>query len=278
MRRYGGRRFGGGGGRFRKAVTGVVSKMNGLSVAIENNNVSMTNAASFSTVGLVGTPDTVRVFTVGSPQDLSAVIPAPVITNDAKVYLRQNKKDYYIHNQGPPGWLKITYFRVRRAINVSSYPTFINLLGAENITITNYAAPMTTGNPAQRYLKFGKTKLVKMLQGAIYHFKINLKFRAHAYSTDVEGDTTYLATKITKGAIVHWIPHPTLRVNGLPASSYTGLAPGPYQLDILEQEYTSYYNIGDNDPTSQMTSLSTPTGAICDIMMPGATHWTPVIG
>lgn len=244
--------------------------MSGLQVKITNSNQSLVNISNFNTVGQVSTQGSMSIFTVGSPQDLAGVISEPSTTLDSKAYLRQNKKDLYLHNQGAPGWLKINYFRVRRNITLANYPTFINLLGDQNISIQNYAAPLTTGNPAQRYLKFGRTKIIKMNQGAICHLKINLKMRPRLVTFDVEMDSTFLATKLTKGLILHWIPAPVQRVNDLSTpTSYTGLAPGPYQMDILEQDYLSYYNIAENDPTVTMASLATPTGSINSIMLPG---------
>jgi len=244
--------------------------MSGLQVKIVNSNQSLNNVDNFNNIGQITTQGCVAIFTVGSPQDLAGVISEPSTTLDSKAFLRQNKKDLFIHNQGAPGWIRLVHFRVRRNITLANYSSFTNLLGDQNLTITNWAAPLTTGNPAQRYLKFGKTRMIKVNQGGTCHLKLNLKMRPRLVTFDVEMDTTFLATRLTKGFILQWIPCPVQRLNNLATpTSYTGLAPAGYQVDILEQDYLSYYNIAENDPTAIMSNLAAATGQINSCMFPG---------
>jgi len=252
--------------------------MAGLQVYVQNNDRSIRNISSFGDI-MVGVTSGVQIYTVGAPQELNTIVPYPFNTTDGKVYLRQNKKDYFVRNNSVPGWLRLVFFRVRRSAALANYATWLNLLGDQNITLSNWAAPLTTGNPAQRYLKFTKTKLKLLKQGACYHFKVNLKFKSpRAISQDVEVDTTQLGTRITRGVIMQWIPAPVVNINdGANPTSYTGMRPAPYELEILEQEYVSYYNLGENDPTVQMTSLVSPTGVLANQMLPGYQKWDPHI-
>jgi len=260
-------------------VKTVVTKMGGLQVYIQNNDRSMRNFSSFASGSLATQTATVLIVTVCAPADLTPLIPFPSTTGDSKVYLRQNKKDYFIRNQGPPGWMRYTYFKVRRSIAASDFTSYTNLINNQSIATTNWAAPLTIGNPAQRYLKFGKTKLVKMNQGALLHVKLNAKFGAKALSSDVEQNTLYLGTRLTKGIMFKWIPGPITQLDSQTVpTAYTGLRGAPYQIDILEQEYLSGYNVGENDPTSQMTNVIAATGFIDDIMLPGYQHWLPTVG
>lgn len=278
MRRYGGRRFGG--GRFSRGVRTVVSKMNGLKVFTQNNNQSITSIPSFTTVGLVTLASNTKVFTVAAPADLIPfTVGAPVATNDAKCYLRQSKKDYFFRNGAGPCWLRLVSFRVRRNISITDFSSFLALLNTDTgIQATTWAAPLTTSNAAQRFLKFGKTKLVKMAQGATYHHKINVKFGSKLIDENLDANLLYLGTRITRGFICQLIPAPVLRVdNAATPTSYTGMAPTAYEMDILEQEYVSGYYLGNSDPNVVHTNMAAATGTFMNLMMPGYAKWVPQV-
>lgn len=178
--------------------------MNGLKVITQNNNQSMSNIGSFTSVGQVSVNAGTKVFTVAAPAEIiPLVVGAPITTHDAKVYLRQSKKDYYIHNNAEPCYIKVTRFRVRKNISVSDFASYTALLNRDAaIQTTTYAQPLTTSNAAQRYLKFGKTRLIKLNQGALHHLKMNAKFGCKLVDENVEANTLYIGTKITRGMIV----------------------------------------------------------------------------
>lgn len=111
-----------------------VAKMNGLNVDIYSQftalyNQSLTNVARTLTVGPTQTTGSVAVWTIFSPSTLSSFITSQTTTADQKMYLRQCKMDAYMHNEESSGtWIRMTYFKVRRNIDLSTYGTWFALL------------------------------------------------------------------------------------------------------------------------------------------------------
>lgn len=262
--------------------------MNGLNVNIKNTVTTLYSPNSFlpasptAASGLtVNTPFAVRVYTVGSPADLIDMYSVLAPTTDSKVYLRQSKRDLYIRNQGAPGWLKATWFYCRKNVDKVSFPDLTSLLSEQSIQNDGWATPLTLGNTAQRYLKFGKTKLIKMNQGGVHHIKLNLKYSSKQVSGELEvNNPAYLMTNITRGVILKWIPPARNAYNtyntSVPASAILATIPAPYEIDILSQEYCSMYALGDADPGVFFTPLPPQDpGYLGGVMLPGFNHWAP---
>lgn len=236
--------------------------MGGLITFIANSDSSQTNFNQAQGTFNSTTVGSCQVYTAGAPADIFAAVNSQAATNDGKVYLRQSKTDLYLYNeQFTSCWVKCTWFKVKKSIAVNEFATIGALLQDQTIGLDFYATPYTTGATAQRYLKFGKTKLFKMNGGGIKHLKVNVKFRSPLLVTKNDyADGFFTATPITRGVIVKIIPAPLLFVNTA-STTYTGIAPAPFGLAILEQNLTSVYAVGNDNPAIAFSGLPVPSGA-----------------
>lgn len=256
----------------------MVAKMGGLQVDIHNYVNYIYNQSSWVNDALqlppVNTPTPSLVFTVGAPADIVALVSTLGITNDGKVYLRQSKRDLFMKNVGPPGFMRLTYFKVRKNIDTTDYTDWYSLLSSDSIPNSSWGTPQTLSANAQRMLKWTKSKMITMGNGAVKHIKLNAKF-TKPVSLDVEANTNFLATPITRGVIMKWIPAPR-GLWSFPASSSTpGIptyqVPDPYCVLVMGQRYTSAYEIGKNDPTVSYTAVDAEEGYPGHLNIPGYT-------
>jgi len=245
-------------------VKRVVAKMNGLVVKQFGGYLSMRDISTWGiTPGQTTVSAGVLVETVMSPTDVYAMIGSLSATNDTKSYFKQHKKDYYIRNGGMPGWLKVIHFKCRKNVSFSDYTSIQNILADQAPSVNFWAGQLTTGNPAQKLLKFKKTKLIYLCQGGCTHLKLNHKFASpRMVSPDVEGNNNYLVSNLTKGFILQWIPSPSAYVNNQTTpTSYTA-SPGitQYEINIWYNEYMSGYAMGLDDPSSVYSGIPPPSG------------------
>lgn len=234
--------------------------MNGLTVVQAAGNTSMyfLNDASQTPARPNQNPIFFRTM---DPQTLNELLSTTTIQQDAKFFLRQFKvTGVYYNNSNTPIYIKRTSFRVRKNIAKSDYLTYTALLTDQSIPIQEPLVEITTGNPAQRHLKFGKVKWQYMPCGAMRKFKINTKFRSpKAVSQDVEGNPAYLATKWTKGYIFQCIPAPrTHFTGGVLEPTFTGYTWGSFLVPFRYINYVSGYVLGRNDPDTSLNLTSLP--------------------
>lgn len=256
-------------------MTTITNKTGGLIVRVINSTDWFGTAASFTSPN---TTTAVNSIYFDSPDD--PIRMAGFLTNmpgytsvDQKFFLRQAKCDYYIRNNGPSGWMKIHTMYVRKNVSSSDFGTLTDLLQANtSVTVEHLYAPVTTSHVAQRYLKFGKVKLIKMNNGAIYHCKANMKYRnLKLVEVEPEGNSTnYLFVKGNKLLVFKWIPAPTMNSTITGVSGTDGIS-----VSIWTQSYISAYVPGYNNPNAQLAG-ATVTGSTGTLMMPGAQgRWTP---
>lgn len=249
-------------GAFRRRVQTIVARTNGLIVEQTAIAFSMNSFAQFANP-VFNPSNAIQVITCMAPADIAGFVGRLTPTTDSKCMIRQNKMDLYMHNEtNTPIWLKATYFRCKKAISAAEFPNWTSLLEAQAIPSGNYCAAVTTSNVAQRYLKFGKTKLKTIPAGHIYHMKLNCKYGALTTTQEDWADTSLLGTKMTCGVILKVIPPPHLWYNNAPASATTYMqvpTPQGWKLTIIGMEYVSGYSNGLTNPNSTYYTLPTPT-------------------
>jgi hypothetical protein len=187
-----------------------------------------------------------------------------LLEDDQKFYLRQYKSTGFLQNiSNTPLYLKRITFYVRKNIAISDYPNYASLLQDGSILINNPLAEITTGNNAQRLLKFGKTKWIHMPCGAIRRYKINTKYYSpKVISKNVEANTQYLATKYTKGYFWKVIPCVNQHYTGtLPNINLAGSAWASWLVACRGVDYVSGYVQGYNDPRSYFNPVALPSSA-----------------
>lgn len=200
-------------------------------------------------------------FRTMDPQVLSELLESTVPTQDSKFFLRQYKTTgVYYNNSNTPIYIKRTSFRVRKNISKSDYQTYTALMTDQAIPVTQPLVEITTGNPAQRFMKFGKVKWQYMPCGSMRKFKLNTKFRSpKAISRDVEGNPLYLATKWTKGYMFQCIPVPrTHFTGGVLDPTFTGYTWGSFLVPFRYINYVSGYVLGRNDPSTTLNLNTLP--------------------
>lgn len=243
--------------------------MNALQVHQAQSFVSMNNQNSLSgtppnSVGVNGT----QIFTVGDPADLQQAFSSlfGALPQDYKVFLRQQKLYVIGHNHGlEPFLVTMVHFRVRRQICGDDFSNYTNLFQNQSISMQSWNAVKTTSNPAQRYLKFTKTKKKIVNPNQMIKFKISTpRYRGRPVSGDVELNTLYIGTKITRGVLIHVDPIPQPFITGTGTSGnyvVTSVCPALYQLNLHLNMYTSMYGMGFNDPQSLLADIGTVTGS-----------------
>lgn len=244
--------------------------MAGLCTYVRQNNAFMYGEALWQVPTTQVAPDdhvpnAVVIFTCGDPNWMGDNITATSNTSatDAKVFLRQTSNDVYWKSHGStPGWLKLTWFRVRKAIPATSFSNFSLLLQDQAFDLQNWGIPATLGSGACRYLKWMKTKLIRVNPGGFGHFKMNRKYRSPKMVTkEVDGTLTYLATPLTFGVIAQYIPTPRTGYTGIGVAgnapvSAAQIIPNPYSLAFFTVEKTTMYTMQDNDPNFTLVALN----------------------
>lgn len=254
-----------------------MTKMNGLQVwqAYSSGNFNNINnntsesGATFSHNGYTFT------FFNCSPTGLTPVF-AAATDDDQKFYLRQMKQDVYLANtSNEPCYISMVHFRVKRNISYSQWSSMSQLLAADAFTAANGLATVTSGNPAQRYLKFGKHKLIKLSGNyGTYHFKMNQKYGNRAISQNLEGSQSFLATTMSTGWILKILPLPHPYWSGtLPNRQFTGNTMSQFNITWHSNTYVSWYDVGVNDPhTTFVDNASAPSGAVSSFGI--CSNWT----
>lgn len=189
-------------------------------------------------------------------------IGSDLVNEDAKFFLRQYKSYGIIQNiSNTPIYLKRTSFRVRKSIAFADYANYNEILLDGAVLPYNPLAEITTGNPAQRLLKFGKVKWMYMPCGAMRRYKLNTKFYSpKAISKDVEGNTLYLANRHTKGYFWKVIPCVNQHFTGtLPNITLAGQAFGSFLVALRGIDYISGYVQGNNDPRTFFNPVALPS-------------------
>lgn len=236
--------------------------MGGLQTYITNSNASMLNyAQAYTASNLTTTVGSTAIFTAMAPADINAAVAANAATSDSKVYIRQCKTDLWMQNeQQSEVWVRATYFRVRKNIPINEWATIGALLQEQAIGLDNWATPVTLGPTAALYLKYGRTKLFTLRGGQLKHMKINCKYKNSVLVTQNDiSDTYFTATKWTCGLIVKLIPAPRVFVN-TGTSSYTGIAPAPWGISMMETSTVSLYALGNDNPSVTYNAIPVPTG------------------
>lgn len=193
------------------------------------------------------------------PQRIAGIFQGIAPTTDTKYYLRQHKVWGFIQNQSnAPVWIQRTAIRFRRNISLSDYPSIIQLLNSAAINTTlSPLMPITTANAAQKLIKFGKTKWIRITAGESKFFKVNQKFNSLPLSRDVNANPFYLATRMTKGYVYKIEPF-LAQYRDNTTQAVTGYAPASVNVTWHYADYVSYYQVGLNDPDATATGIPLP--------------------
>jgi len=195
------------------------------------------------------------VFTPASPQVLNA---AGVLTSsqDTKVYIEKASAQLrVINSQNYPVVCRLVYFRVKKNIPISTYPTLSTLLADGTPTLTGLATgDFLTSNAAQRYLKWTKFKTKVLYTNRLLMFSVKQKLRKFT-TGDIEGNIGFIGYRGMTGCIL-W-------VDGVPVEGASGgqVAPGPVAVEMTVAYKISYRTVDNSTNTSVLgTAYNTLPG------------------
>lgn len=234
-------------------MTAVTAKMNGLQVLQSTEFYNFTNYPA-NTTSVQKQSAVVGDVSICNPQYLRDDLFQPNSTGtDDKFYFRQEKLTGYLYNNTSCEVLvDLYYMKCRKNINKLDFPQVTTLL-TENAIATNWwMTNVTSGNTAQRYLKFGKHKRFVLRTGRCRKFSFRgPKFPANKQiSQDVEGSDAFLGVKnFTRFCVLKFNPMPFIYRN---TALQVDPAPTAQVVDIglVVSRYTSWYKVGSTDPKS----------------------------
>lgn len=241
--------------------------MNGINQYIVSNwtvlydPLTWLNTSSL-TVATTTTQNSFAVFTAGAPTDILPLYNQQAATTDTKVFFKLSKNDVYLNNNGSgDGWMRITYFRVRKDIPTSIFADWGTLLVDQTINLSQWATPITTSTTACSYLKWIKTKLVRIRPGESRHYKVKKRWGAQPVTGEYWAHNRFLATKGTPGIFMKWIPAPRAGMSAIgtastPPASALMVMPEPFMISIHAQTYNSAYSMGDENPDTSYVSVN----------------------
>lgn len=229
-----------------------MTKMGGLQVHQVDDNVTQSNVSP--TMQYPGHFASIAQFEVCTPASLAGLFTGV----DNKYYLRQQKITVYSYNNSNTAvFLKIHYMRPRKQIPISQFSNINSILTFGGIVTQTWLTSITTSNNAQRWLKFGKIKTIMLKPGAYKRWSLKSpKYGARLVNGEVEVNVAYLASHISKFAIVKVIPAPIIAAtpNGaIGPFVEVGTTAAQYFVKHLVSEYTSFYQLGNNDPATFYT-------------------------
>lgn len=242
--------------------------MNGLHVVQTNYIAHVYNQNSLNGTNPTGLGAAANFYAqILDPVGLQQAIGSFISTGDSKVFLRQHKISFLGHNHGlEPIMVTIRYLKYKRGVSLSDYSTIQNILQDQSLSVQLWNSVLTTGNPAQRIFKFGKTKKMIVKPNQMIKWKITSpRFKGKQISQDIELNTNYVGTKITQLMWLHVdpVPQPFFTGSGLVGTyTFTGAVPALFQFNIHANEYVSFYINGENNPQTSITDIpAVPTGS-----------------
>lgn len=234
-------------------MTGVVTRMNGLQVVQTTNYSVITNANTFTNPPTPNLNSGITYFEVATPLSLATTMFSGAQLDD-KFYFRQQKIKGYVYNHSnAPVLLEWQYMTSRRNISIAEYPTLFDILGSRGPSVADALIEVTTSNNAQRYMKFMKKKSYILNPNRMRRFTLrSIKTANKQVSRDTEGNGAFLGTKYFSRFVHCKIsPVPLLyRGNVPPNASFIGTDFGPFAVQFMYTYYTSWYKVGQTDPTS----------------------------
>lgn len=227
--------------------------MNGLQVKQTTEYYPFSNIPTNTTTSQKQTVP-VGYLTVGDPRIIYDDIFAPsALSPDYKVYFRQEKLSGMMHNQSAADvMVDLYYMTQRRNVVRAEFSSLNSLLSDNSIATNNWMTDVTSGNTAQRYLKFGKHKRFIIRSGHIRKFSLrSTKYPGNKLITqDVEGNSLFLGVKgWTKYCFVKITSCPYTYSGGNPVTIDPAPTLQPCLVSFVLSRYTSWYRTGLNDPS-----------------------------
>lgn len=181
-------------------------------------------------------------------------------SGDTKLYLRRMCEWGIVTNcSNYPVIVQRVAFKARKSCPLSKYSSYYNLLTDQTFGADNPLQPFTTGNPAQRYLKFGTTKYIKLQPGQFKTYKIQTKFSSpKQISRDVEIDTTLLFTKYTHGYLWKVVPNSNMAYTTSSGDMDRPIS-ASYNIAYRYRNELSFYIDGVSNPTTYFQSYNNPS-------------------
>lgn len=242
-------------------MTSVTAKMGGLQVEQTTEFYGITNyPTNVTTNQKQNVP--VGYVTVCDPQFINETI-IKLAGTDEKFYFRQEKLTGMMHNASATDvFVDLYYMSCRKNVPKSEFSS-LNALLTDNAILTNWwLTNVTSGNTAQRYVKFGKHKRIVLRSGHVRKFSLRSpKFPANRLiSQDVEANVNFLGTKgWTKWCFIKVTP-PPFNYFSAGVVEQVPTVQGCLVNFVLSR-YTSWYQLGNNNPSAVYSKdFGTPTG------------------
>lgn len=231
----------------------MTAKMNGLQVLQSTEFYNFTNWPVDTTVSQKQSA-VVGDVSICNPLYLRDDLFQPNSTGtDDKFFFRQEKLTGFLYNNTSCDvMVDLYYMKCRKNINRIDYPQITTMLAENAIAPNWWMTNVTSGNTAQRYLKFGKHKRYVLRAGRCRKFS----FRGGKYpankqiSEDVEGTDGFLGVKnFTRFCVLKFNPMPFIyrqpnnQVDGSPTAQVVDVG-------MMVSRYTSWYKVGTTDPKS----------------------------
>lgn len=210
------------------------------------------------------------IMTVAQPDDFIANVFNPTPLSDEKYFLRQQKLQMvWSTPDALPIMIRATYFFVRKNIAISEFSSLDSILIASSPDISTGFTLPTTSNTAQKYIKFGKTKIFHLDRSRNRVITLRTpKYSSKKITREIEGNPNLLATPLTRGIIFQVYGSPVHNRAANTASGFYPLSSNPitgigwsgYSCSLITNLYTSFYQIGINDPSSTFSNSASFSG------------------